>query len=135
MNPNKLHGDSNPPGYLWRVRCLRALLVLTCSWAVQAGEIDMRDYIHLSTGMNQAEVLYRVGPPDFQNTCYDCGGLIVNNGFNPYYPYGLPAVQALAPMEIWYYIPDEHNPSAWITEVIFDRAGRVFRLRRNRPYP
>jgi hypothetical protein len=115
--------------------CLWALWVLLSTSTVQARELDMREYITLRTGMNQAEVLYRLGPPDFQNTCYDCGGFIVNNAFGPYFPYGYSPVQPLAPMEVWYYIPNEYSPRGWISEVIFDRTGRVFRLRRNRPYP
>lgn len=76
-----------------------------------ADAMAMRDYHLLDTGMSQAEVLHRVGPPD-QESVFD-GGY-----------YGPAKV-------IWYYMPQ--RSSGWITEIIFDSNGRIKDMKRYKP--
>lgn len=87
-----------------------AMLVLSPSQAA-AEAMAMRDYHFLDTGMSQAEVLYRVGPPDQES--------VFGDGI-----YGASKI-------IWYYIPN--NSDDWITEIIFDSNGRIRDTRRYKP--
>ena len=77
-----------------------------------ADTMPMRDYHLLDIGMSQAEVEYRVGPPDRESVFH--GG----------YHGGTTKI-------IWYYIPD--GPNGWITEIIFDARGRIKDTRRYKP--
>lgn len=76
-----------------------------------ADSLGMRDYHLLDIGMSQAEVEYRVGPPDRES--------VFGDGI-----YGPTRV-------IWYYIPDRDN--GWISEIIFDAHGRIRDLKRYKP--
>ncbi len=73
----------------------------------------MRDFHLLDTGMSQAEVLYRVGPPDRES--------VFDGGYH-----GGPT------KIIWYYIP-ARSASAWITEIIFDGNGEIQDTKRYKP--
>lgn len=84
-----------------------ALLPLTAG----ANGPSMRDYHLLDIGMSQAEVEYRVGPPDRESVLGD----------------GLHGPTRI----IWYYIPDKDN--GWISEIIFDAHGRIRDLKRYKP--
>jgi len=77
----------------------------------RADTMPMQDFHLLDIGMSQAEVLYRVGPPD-RETVFDGGH------------HGVTRV-------IWYYIP--HRPNGWITEIIFDSHGRIKDTKRYKP--
>lgn len=75
----------------------------------------MSDYIHLSRGMTEAEVLYRVGPPDHETIASDYYNNILN--------------------KTWYYIPSKSETSnrSWITEIVFSGNGKVRSLDRYKP--
>lgn len=79
--------------------------------SVHADTMPMRDYHLLDIGMSQAEVLYRVGPPDRES--------VFEGGYH-----GTTKV-------IWYYIPN--HPGGWITEVIFDSHGEIKDTKRYKP--
>lgn len=79
--------------------------------SVAAESMAMRDYHLLGVGMSEAEVLYRVGPPDRES--------VLNDGF--FGPSGF----------VWYYIPSK--PRGWITEIIFDPRGRIKDMKRYKP--
>lgn len=87
-----------------------AVLVLLPS-RVTAEAMAMRDYHFLDTGMSQAEVLYRVGPPDRESVFGD----------------GIHGASRI----IWYYIPS--NSRGWITEIIFDSNGVIRDTKRYKP--
>lgn len=93
-----------------------SLLLLTGGLATallaMADTMPMRDYHLLDIGMSQAEVEYRVGPPDRES--------VFHSG-----PYGGPG------KIIWYYIP--RNPNGWITEIIFDSNGEIKNTKRYKP--
>jgi hypothetical protein len=90
-----------------------ALLLLTLPWTAAGQQMVFRDYIHLRTEMSEAQVLYRVGPPTYENVLYGYSGAVFG--------------------KIWYYIPEAGQPDPWITEVHFDWRGKVIRIDRNRP--
>lgn len=77
-----------------------------------ADTMPMRDFHLLDIGMSQAEVEYRVGPPDRES--------VFDGGY-----YGGPR------KIIWYYIPQ--NPNGWITEIIFDSHGKIKDTKRYKP--
>ncbi len=79
--------------------------------SVSADSLSMRDYHLLDIGMSQAEVEYRVGPPDRESVLGD----------------GIHGPTRI----IWYYIPDAAN--GWISEIIFDSHGRIRDLKRYKP--
>ena len=159
MNLHRLPAYAKSLRFSHSMRSWGAFLLLVSTSAVQAGEIDMRDFIRLRRGMSQAEVVYRVGEPDYEDACYDCGGVVVNNGYYPPYPYQTtgpysgancgfvssgggpayyscaPVVQTLGPLQRWYYVPDQGYANQWITEIIFDHSGHVMRLNRDRARP
>lgn len=89
---------------------LAFLLTLVCP-PLHADGMDMRDFHLLDTGMSQAEVLQRTGPPDRES--------VFDGGYH-----GTTKI-------IWYYIP--RNRNGWITEVIFDSNGEIKDLKRYRP--
>jgi len=97
------------------LRTAVSLLLLAAGLAAMsqahADTMPMRDFHLLDIGMSQAEVLYRVGPPDHETVF---GGSI----------HGITRV-------IWYYIPQ--NPNGWITEIIFDSHGRIKNTKRYKP--
>lgn len=75
----------------------------------------MSDYILLSRGMSEAEVLYRVGPPDHETVASDNHHHILK--------------------KTWYYIPSQSEVSnrQWITEIVFSGNGKVRSLDRFKP--
>lgn len=83
---------------------------------VTAGSVPMRDYNLLSTGMSEAEVLYRLGPYDHETVTYGRFFTILR--------------------KTWYYIPtpDEISNFQWITEIQFDDRGLVTGLDRYRAH-
>lgn len=92
---------------LFPASCIRRValaLSLAVAAPAAADTMPMRDFHLLDIGMSQAEVEYRVGPPDRES--------VFDGGFH-----GGPT------KIIWYYIPD--NPNGWITEIIFDSHGRI----------
>ena len=77
-----------------------------------ADMIPMRDFIYLQRGMSEAEVLYRVGPFDYES--------IISDGYH-------------APFrKVWYYIPAQKRSNAWITEIVINGSGEVESLERYR---
>ena len=91
--------------------CLALILVFSPVDSA-ADMIPMRDYILLKTGMSIAEVLYRVGPFDYESVSSDHHHNIIK--------------------QIWYYIPSNQGSDSWITELVFDRAGHLQSLERYR---
>lgn len=81
-----------------------------------AGSVAMRDYNLLSTGMSEAEILYRLGPYDHETVTYGRFYTIFQ--------------------KTWYYIPDREETSnhRWITEIQFDAGGLVTGLDRYRAH-
>ncbi len=88
-------------------------LLLICSAALPAAEVDMRDYNLLRRGMNEAEILYRIGPPDHETVYNDYYGRILR--------------------KVWYYIPERQGSRKWLSSITFDAHGIVTELRRERP--
>ena len=76
----------------------------------------MRDYNLLSTGMSEAEILYRLGPYDHETVTYGRFYTIFQ--------------------KTWYYIPgrDETSNKRWITEIQFNDRGLVTGLDRYRAH-
>lgn len=89
-------------------------LVLLYGSIASADEIDMRDYIRLSKGMSEAEVLYRLGPPDHETIQSDYHQNVLRKS--------------------WFFIPLPQNRGKWITEIEFDSKGRIINLDRDRVY-
>jgi len=83
---------------------------------VIAGSVAMRDYNLLSTGMSEAEVLYRLGPYDHETVTYGRFYTIFQ--------------------KTWFYIPDREETSnkRWITEIQFNDRGLVTGLDRYRAH-
>lgn len=77
-----------------------------------AAEVDMRDYIMIDEGMTEAEVLYRLGPYDYETV------------FSDYYHFPI--------RRRWAYLP-AYGRRGWITEITFDHRGRVQQIERYRP--
>ena len=93
------------------------LLALTSlAKSALASEVDLRDYIKLDEGMSEAEVLYRLGPYDYE-TVYGLG--FGYHGRLPTY-------------KRWAYLP-QHGHDGWITEISFSYDGHVCNLERYRP--
>lgn len=93
------------------------MLVFSCTTGpVIAGSVDMRDYNLLSTGMTEAEVLYRLGPYDHETVTYGRFFTIFQ--------------------KTWFYIPDrdEISNKRWITEIQFNDQGLVTGLDRYRAH-
>jgi len=82
------------------------------SLSVTADMIPMRDFILLKTGMSEAEVIYRVGPFDYESVNTDYYNNVIS--------------------KIWYYIPADRGSDKWITEIVIDRKGRIKALERYR---
>jgi len=92
-----------------------AATVLTVGlWQAPAAAemIRMQDFIRLSRGMSEAEILYRVGPFDHESVSTDYHNNVIK--------------------KVWYYIPTRQSSDAWITEIEFDRSGTVQSLDRYR---
>lgn len=77
-----------------------------------AREVNLRDFILISVGMSEAEVLYRLGPFDYETVYTD------------YYRYPT--------RKRWAYLPD-YGKRGWITEITFDSRGRVQNIERYKP--
>jgi hypothetical protein len=92
------------------------LVSLAATISVPAGaaaaEVDMRDYIMIDEGMTEAEVLYRLGPYDYETV------------FSDYYHFPI--------RRRWAYLP-AYGRRGWITEITFDHRGRVQQIERYRP--
>jgi hypothetical protein len=88
------------------------LLILLYGSVASADEIDMRDYIKLRKGMSEAEVLYRLGPPDHETVKSDYHDSILR--------------------KTWFFMPMQQSNGKWITEIEFDANGRIINLDRNR---
>lgn len=104
---------NTPP--VFRMRgFLNFLVVLTlpASFPLLADSVSMRDYNLLSRGMNEAEVLYRLGPYDHETVTYGDYDRILR--------------------KTWYYLPAPHEVSnrQWITEIRFNGAGKIIHLDR-----
>ena len=86
-------------------KLLLLLLVLLYGSLASADAINMRDYIMLRNGMSEAEVLYKLGPPDHETIKSD------------HYHNTL--------SKTWSYIPLRHSTGKWISEIKFDSNGRI----------
>lgn len=99
------------------VRRVILLIFGLCQLAAgaRADSVPMRDYIRLSIGMTEAEILYRLGPYDHETVTYSYH----------YYPL----------FKTWYYLPapGEATSNAWITEIRIDNRGVVTALDRYKP--
>jgi len=91
---------------------LLLLLVLLYGSLASADEIDMRDYIKLRKGMSEAEVLYRLGPPDHETIRSDFYNNVLRKS--------------------WFFIPAQQSTDKWITEIEFNSRGKIINLDRNR---
>lgn len=91
------------------------VFLITAEMAI-AGSVPMRDYNLLSTGMSEAEILYRLGPYDHETVTYGRFFTILR--------------------KTWYYIPtpEETSNFRWITEIQFDNQGLVTGLDRYRAH-
>ena len=94
-------------------KCLLSAVLLALIADASAGAINFSDYRLLTTGMSEAEVLYRVGKSDHEVIVY-----------GPYHSIH---------KKIWYYIPDGSYSGDWLTEIVFDRHGRIIAIERTRP--
>lgn len=70
-----------------------------------ADAIDMQDFNLLRNGMTEAEVLYRIGPPDHETVKSDH----YNHVFS----------------RTWFYIPAQNSNKKWITEIQFNADGEL----------
>jgi hypothetical protein len=77
-----------------------------------AREVSLRDFILISVGMSEAEVLYRLGPFDYETVYTD------------HYRYPI--------RKRWAYLP-VYGKRGWITEITFDSRGRVQNIERYKP--
>jgi len=77
-----------------------------------ADMIPMSQFRLLKTGMTESEVLYRVGPGDYESVRSDHFDNVLRR--------------------VWAYIPTRQDPDTWITEIEFDHSGVVQDLRRYR---
>lgn len=68
-----------------------------------ADEVDMRDFIKLTNGMSEAEILYILGPYDHETIKSDRYHYIFN--------------------KTWYYIPSRSGTGQWISEFKFNGDG------------
>jgi hypothetical protein len=92
--------------------CLRAALaaiLLGLPALAPAEAIPFGEYRLLREGMNEAEILMRVGPPDWVSVSGS--------------PWGVER-------RTWYYIPDGSYSGDWLTRIIFNHNGVVIRLER-----
>ena len=89
---------------------LICILFIPC--IASADMIPMRDFILLKRGMSEAEVLYRVGPYDYESVRTDYDRNIIS--------------------KTWYYIPAGQGSDKWITEIVIDMHGKVKELERYR---
>lgn len=94
---------------------MRTLIVLTLgllgyATVSAAREVDMRDYLLLRDGMSEAEVLYRIGPYDYESVYAD------------YHRFPL--------RKVWSYIPPR---GGWLTQITFDSSGHIWKLERTKP--
>lgn len=70
-----------------------------------ADAIDMKDYLILKNQVSEAEVLYRLGPPDHETINDDCYHKVLN--------------------KTWFYIPANKGSNKWISEFRFNANGRL----------
>lgn len=91
------------------------VFLTVCSLAAYADAVPFTKYKLLNRGMNEAEILYRIGPPDHETAVTDYHHHIVS--------------------KTWYYIPAQNQISTkrWISEITFDAYGQVSNLKRYRP--
>jgi hypothetical protein len=66
-----------------------------------ARSIDLRDYVLISRGMSEAEVLRRLGPPDHE-------------AFR-YFDYGRGTE-----VKTWSYLPEKGRSGQWTTEIVLE---------------
>lgn len=92
-------------------RFILIAFLLGLSPQARANAIPFNDYIFLREGMSQAEVLLRVGPPDFVSVV------------NTFFIY----------TAIWYYLPDPSYSGTRLTELTFDFRGKVIDIERKNP--
>lgn len=90
---------------------LFVLLALPC-FPLQAESVPMRDYNLLTRGMNEGEVLHRLGPYDHETVSYGYHDRVLS--------------------KTWYYFPAPYEVSnrQWITEIRFNGNGEVIQLDR-----
>lgn len=77
---------------------------------VDAGMIPFKKYRILSRGMSAAEVLYRVGPPDFRQLR------------DPHW----------TNKQTWFYVPTQTDRDPWQTVIQFDAWGYIQRIDRDK---
>ena len=92
-------------GYFLAIVCLTSMLVSPIS----AGQVDLREFGLISLGMSEAEVLVRLGPPDYESfEGFSSNNLVIKSYF-------------------YFSEPDRHQG---ITTVIQFKGGRVIHKER-----
>ncbi|MGB1799204.1 MAG: hypothetical protein ACPHLK_00070 [Gammaproteobacteria bacterium] len=83
------------------------LLLFTLLYANQASAdaIDMKDFLILKNNVSEAEVLFKLGPPDHETINDDCFNHVLN--------------------KTWFYIPKRKSSNKWISEFRFNGNGRL----------
>lgn len=84
---------------------LLLLSVLFYGNYASADAVDMKDYLILKNKVSEAEVLYRLGPPDHETINDDCYNNVLN--------------------KTWFYIPANKGSKKWISEFRFNANGRL----------
>jgi len=97
---------------MYNIAAVFSIALTLLSTGSRADMILMRDFIQLTKGMTEAEVLYRIGPFDHESVYTDHHHTIIR--------------------KTWYYIPERHSSSSWITEIKFNRLGHIQSMERYR---
>ena len=79
-------------------------ILLYCNYA-SADAIDLNEYALLKNQSSEAEVLYKLGPPDHETINDDCYNHVLN--------------------KTWYYIPKTKGSNKWISEFRFNGNGKL----------
>ena len=97
------------------MRFALTILMIIGTSSVMADAVPFSDYKLLNTGMTEAEILYRIGPPDHETVLTDYHHFVIR--------------------KTWFYIPNKNQSSSkrWISEIRFDAFGHVVNLKRYRP--
>lgn len=81
------------------------LSILLYANYVSADAVDMKDYLLLKNQVSEAEILYKLGPPDHETINDDCYNNVLN--------------------KTWFYIPKRKGSNKWISEFRFNGNGKL----------
>ena len=79
-------------------------VLLYCHYA-SADAVDIKDFLILKNHASEAEVLFKLGPPDHETINDDCYNNVLN--------------------KTWFYIPARKGTNKWISEFRFNGNGRL----------